>query len=177
MYSLLRPLIPSLFTRLLQDAPKSFILTIKVFVLHTFYFIQQEELKCQDQEEEAQEGQEAAWGRGDLEGHRQEGPALVFSGQEAAAQGQVAGLGRAPVVFMAALGIMALAVFMAVLGIMALVCRRHLRRIIMVRAGALVLGPVQVDSGGRLGLRVLRATIMVAAVAGVVASSPSLLCW
>ena len=164
MYSLLRPLIPSLFTRLLQDAPKSFILTIKVFVLHTFYFIQQEELKCQDQEEEAQEGQEAAWGRGDLEGHRQEGPALVFSGQEAAAQGQVAGLGRAPVVFM------------AVLGIMALVCRRHLRRIIMVRAGALVLGPVQVDSGGRLGLRVLRATIMVAAVAGVVASSPSLLC-
>lgn len=164
MYSLLRPLIPSLFTRLLQDAPKSFILTIKVFVLHTFYFIQQEELKCQDQEEEAQEGQEAAWGRGDLEGHRQGGPALVFSGQEAAAQGQVAGLGRAPVVFMAALGIMAL------------VCRRHLRRIIMVRAGALVLGPVQVDSGGRLGLRVLRATIMVAAVAGVVASSPSLLC-
>lgn len=165
MYSLLRPLIPSLFTRLLQDAPKSFILTIKVFVLHTFYFIQQEELKCQDQEEEAQEGQEAAWGRGDLEGHRQEGPALVFSGQEAAAQGQVA-----------ALGIMALAVFMAALGIMALVCPRRLRRIIMVRAGALVLGPVQVDSGGRLGLRVLRATIMVAAVAGVVASSPSLLC-
>lgn len=172
MYSLLRPLIPSLFTRLLQDAPKSFILTIKVFVLHTFYFIQQEELKCQDQEEEAREGQEAAWGRGDLEGHRQGGPALVFSVQEAA------GLGRAPVVFMAAPGIMALAVFMAVLGIMALVCPRHLRRItIMVRAGALVLGPVQVDSGGRLGLRVLRATIMAAAVAGVVASSPSLLCW
>lgn len=170
MYSLLRPLIPSLFTRLLQDAPKSFILTIKVFVLHTFYFIQQEELKCQDQEEEAREGQEAVWGQEDLDGRRQEGPVPVFLGQEAAAQGRVAGLGQAP-------GIMALAVFMAVLGIMALVCRRHLRRIIMVRAGALVLGPVQVDSGGRLGLRVLRATIMAAAVAGVVASSPSLLCW
>lgn len=172
MYSLLRPLIPSLFTRLLQDAPKSFILTIKVFVLHTFYFIQQEELKCQDQEEEAREGQEAAWAQVDLEGHRQEGPAPAFSGREAA------GLGRAPAASMAAPGTMALAVFTAAPGTMALVCPRHLRRItIMVRAGALVLGPVQVDSGGRLGLRVLRATIMAAAVAGVVASSPSLLCW
>ena len=159
MYSLLRPLIPSLFTRLLQDAPKSFILTIKVFVLHTFYFIQQEELKCQDQEEEAQEGQEAAWGRGDLEGHRQGGPALVFSVQEAA------GLGRAPVVFMAAPGT-----------IMALVCPLRRITIIMARGGALALARVQAVSGVHPGLRAPRAITTAAVAAGVAALSPFSLC-
>ena len=105
-----------MFTRLLQDAPKRFILTIKDFS-YLRYFTQQEESKCQDQEEEAREGQEAAWAQVDLEGHLQEGPAPAFSGQEAA------GLGRAPAAFMAARGIMVPAVFTAVPGtIMALVC-------------------------------------------------------
>ena len=98
----------------------------------------------------------------------------VFLGQEAAAQDQVAGLGRAPVAPMAAPGIMARAVFMVVLGIMARVCPRRLHRItIMVRAGALVLVPARVGSGGRLGLRVPRAIIMAAVAAGAVVSSPS----
>ena len=170
MYSLLRPLIPSLFTRLLQDAPKSFILTIKVFVLHTFYFIQQEELKCQDQEEEAREGQEAAWAQVDLEGHRQEGPAPAFSGREAA------GLGRAPAASMAAPGTMALAVFTAAPGTMALVCPLRRITIIMARGGALALARVQAVSGVHPGLRAPRAITTAAVAAGVAALSPFSLC-
>ena len=166
-----------MFTRLLQDAPKRFILTIKDFS-YLLYFTQQEESECQDQEEEAREGQEAAWAQVGLEGHRQEGPAPAFLGREAAAPGQAAGQGRAPAAFMAARGIMVPAVFTAVPGtIMALACRLRRITIIMARGGALALARAQAVSGVRPGLRVLRATIMAAAVAGVVASSPSLLCW
>ena len=103
-----------------------------------------------------------AWGQEDLAGHRQEGLALVFSGRGAVRPDQAVGLGRAPVALMAAPGIMAL------------VCPRRLRRItIMVRAGALVLGPARVDSGGRPGLRVPRGIIMAAVAAGAAVSSPS----
>ena len=158
-----------MFTRLLQDAPKRFILTIKDFS-YLRYFTQQEESKCQDQEEEAREGQEAAWAQVDLEGHLQEGPAPAFSGQEAV------GLGRAPAAFMAARGIMVPAVFTAVPGtIMALVCPL-LITIIMARGGALALARAQAVSGGRPGLRVPRAITTAAVAAGVAASSRFSLC-
>lgn len=158
-----------MFTRLLQDAPKRFILTIKDFS-YLRYFTQQEESKCQDQEEEAREGQEAAWAQVDLEGHRQEGPAPAFLDREAAGQG------RAPAASMAARGIMVPAVFTAVPGtIMALVCPL-LITIIMARGGALALARAQAVSGGRPGLRVPRAITMAAVAAGVAASSRFSLC-
>ena len=142
----------------------------KVLYLRSYllYFTQQEESKCQDQEEEAQEGQEAAWGRVDLEGHLQEGPAPAFSGQEAA------GLGRAPAASMAAPGTMAQAVFTAAPGI--ITAPACLLRITMALAGALVLARAQAVSGGRPGLRVPRAITTAAVAAGVAASSPFLLC-
>lgn len=158
-----------MFTRLLQDAPKRFILTIKDFS-YLRYFTQQEESKCQDQEEEAREGQEAAWAQVDLEGHLQEGPAPAFSGQEAA------GLGRAPAASMAAPGTMAQAVFTAAPGIItAPACLLRIT-ITMALAGALVLARAQAVSGGRPGLRVPRAITTAAVAAGVAASSPFLLC-
>lgn len=129
-----------------------------------------------------------AWGQGALEGHRQEGPAPVFSGREAAAPDQAAGLGRVPAAFMAALGTMALAVFTAALGIMALAaftaalgiimapaCRH--RRTTMARAGASVLVRAQAGFGGRPGLRVPRAIIMAAVAEGAAASLPFLFCF
>lgn len=132
----------------------------KVLYLRSYllYFTQQEESKCQDQEEEAREGQEAAWGRVDLEGHRQEGPVPAFLGREAA------GLGRAPAAFMAAPGI-----------ITAPACLLRIT-ITMALAGALVLARAQAVSGGRPGLRAPRAITTAAVAAGVAASSPFLLC-
>lgn len=141
----------------------------KVLYLRSYllYFTQQEESKCQDQEEEAREGQEAAWGRVDLEGHLQEDPAPAFSGQEAA------GLGRAQAAFMAAPGTMAPAVFTAAPGIItAPACLLRIT-ITMALAGALVLARAQAVSGG---LRVPRAITTAAVAAGVAASSPFLLC-
>lgn len=111
-----------------------------------------------------------AWGQGALEGHRQEGPAPVFSGREAA------GLGRVPAAFMAALGTMALAVFTAALGtIMAPACRH--RRTTMARVGASVLVRAQAGFGGRPGLRVPRVIIMAAVAEGAAASLPFLSCF
>lgn len=156
-----------MFTRLLQDAPKRFILTIKDFS-YLLYFTQQEELECQDQEEEAREGQEAAWAQVALESHRQEGPAPAFLGREAAGQG------RAPAAFMAARGIMVPAVFTAVPGtIMALACRLRRITIIMARGGALALARAQAVSGVRPGLRAITTA---AVAAGVAALSPFSLC-
>lgn len=148
----------------------------KFYISDPFYFIQQEESKCQDQEEEAREGQEVAWGQGALEGHRQEGPAPVFSGREAAAPDQAAGLGRVPAAFMVALGTMALAVFTAALGIIMAPACRH-RRTTMARAGASVLVRAQAGFGGRPGLRVPRAIIMAAVAEGAAASLPFLFCF
>lgn len=142
----------------------------KFYISDPFYFIQQEESKCQDQEEEAREGQEVAWGQEALEGHRREGPAPVFSGREAA------GLGRVPAAFMAALGTMALAVFTAALGIIMAPACRH-RRTTMARAGASVLVRAQAGFGGRPGLRVPRAIIMAAVAEGAAASLPFLFCF
>lgn len=102
-----------------------------------------------------------AWGQGALEGHRREGPAPVFSGREAAAPDQAAGLGRVPAVFTAALGI-----------IMAPACRH--RRTTMARAGASVLVRAQAGFGGRPGLRVI---IMAAVAEGAAASLPFLFCF
>ena len=117
-----------------------------------------------------------AWGQGALEGHRQEGPAPVFSGREAAAPDQAAGLGRVPAAFMAALGTMALAVFTAALGIIMAPACRH-RRTTMARAGASVLVRAQAGFGGRPGLRVPRAIIMAAVAEGAAASLPFLFCF
>ena len=94
-----------------------------------------------------------------MAGHRQEGPAPAFLGRGVALLGQAALLGRGPVVFTAARGIMAL------------VCRRHRLRITIVARGeVLASARAQVDSGGRAG-------IMAAVAADVAASLPSWLCW